>query len=101
MGLLVSQHGQYGAMPPPPFLSASALESMRSGGAIPLPQQRHRCDTCVLPYENKAKRMRYPPLLCDTFSNFKGYCAMWGGISHWAAKLESRSLVGCIEVPHL
>ena len=35
MGSLVSQHGQLGAIPPPPFLSVSPLESMRSGGAIP------------------------------------------------------------------
>ena len=35
MGFLVSQHGQLGAIPPPPFLSVSPLESMRSGGAIP------------------------------------------------------------------
>ena len=35
MGFLVSQHGQLGAVPPPPFLSVSPFESMRSGGAIP------------------------------------------------------------------
>ena len=35
MGLLVSQHGQLGAIPPPPFLSVSPLESMRGEGAIP------------------------------------------------------------------
>ena len=35
MGFLVSQHGQLGAVPPPPFLSVSPLESMRSGGAPP------------------------------------------------------------------
>ena len=35
LGFLVSQHGQSGAIPPPPFLSLSPLESMRSGGAIP------------------------------------------------------------------
>ena len=35
MGFLVSQHGQLGAIPPPPFLCVSFLESMRSGGAIP------------------------------------------------------------------
>ena len=35
MGLLVSQHGQLGAIPPPLFLSVSPLESMRSGRAIP------------------------------------------------------------------
>ena len=35
MGFSVSQHGQLGAIPPPPFLSVSPLESMRRGGAIP------------------------------------------------------------------
>ena len=35
MGFLVSQHGQLGAIPCPPFLSVSPVESMRSGGAIP------------------------------------------------------------------
>ena len=34
------------------------------------------------PCENKAKACDTP--LCDTIS--KGYCAIWGGISHWAAK---------------
>ena len=29
MGFLVSQHGQLGAIPPPPFLSMSPLESIR------------------------------------------------------------------------
>ena len=33
--VLASQHDQLGAIPPPPFLSTSPLESMRSGGAIP------------------------------------------------------------------
>ena len=37
MWFLVSQHGQLGAIPPPPFLSISPLESMRSGGPIPRP----------------------------------------------------------------
>ena len=35
MGFLVSQHGQLGAIPHPPFLGVSPLESMQSGGAIP------------------------------------------------------------------
>ena len=35
MGFLASQHGQSGAIPLPPFLSVSPLESMQSGGAIP------------------------------------------------------------------
>ena len=34
-GFLVSQHGQLGAIPPPPLLSVSPLETTRSGGAIP------------------------------------------------------------------
>ena len=49
MGFLVSQHGQLGATPPPPFLSVSPVESMRSGGAISPPpprvSQRHWRDT--------------------------------------------------------
>ena len=32
-------------------------------------------DTCAIPSENKAKRVRYP--LCNTVS--KGYCALLGG----------------------
>ena len=35
MGFLMSQLGQLGAIPPPPFLSVSPLEYMRSRGAIP------------------------------------------------------------------
>ena len=64
MGFLVSQHGQLGAIPPPPFLSVPRLECMRSGGAIapPPPQKGHLSDTCARPHENKAKRVRYPPL---------------------------------------
>ena len=77
MGFLVSQHGQLGAIP-----SVSPLKSMRSGGAIPPPQKGYLSDTCAIPYENKANGCDTP--LCDTIS--KGYCAIWGGISHWAAK---------------
>ena len=41
MGLFVSQHGQLGAIPPPPFPSVSPVESIRSGGAIgPPPRQK-------------------------------------------------------------
>ena len=83
MGFLVSQHGQSGAIPPPPFLSISPLESMRSGGAIPPPTKGHLSDTCAIPYENKANGCDTP--LCDTIS--KRYCAIWGGISHRAAKV--------------
>ena len=82
MGFLVSQHGQLGAIPPPPFLSFYPLESMRSGGAIPPFQKGYLSDTCAIPYEKKANGRDTP--LCDTIS--KGCCAIWGGISHWAAK---------------
>ena len=88
MGFLVSQHGQLGAIPPPPFLSVSQLESIRSGGAIPPPQKGYLSDTCAIPYENKANGCDTP--LCDTIS--KRYCAIWGGISHWAAKCASMSM---------
>ena len=64
MGFLVSQHGQLGAKPLPPFLSISPLESM----------QGYLTDTCAIPYENKANGCDTP--LCDTIS--KGYCAIWG-----------------------
>ena len=82
MGFVVSQHGQLGAIPPPPFLSVSPLESIRSGGAIPPLKRGYLSDTCAIPYENKANGCDTP--LCDNIS--KGYCAIWGGISHWAAK---------------
>ena len=46
------------------------------------PQKGYLSDTCAIPYENKANGCDTP--LCDTIS--KGYCAIWGGISHWASK---------------
>ena len=88
MGFLVSQHGQLGAIPPPPFLSVSTLEYMRSRGAIP-PQKGYLSDTSAIPCEYKANGCDTP--LCDTIS--KGYCAIWGGISHWAAKFLRGSTV--------
>ena len=69
MGLLGSQHGQLGAIPPPPFLSVSPYESMRSGGAIPPhPTKAYLSDTCVIPHENKAKWGETP--LCNTISKY-------------------------------
>ena len=85
LGFLVSQDGKLGAIPPPLFLSVSPLESMRSGGAIPPPQKGYLSDTGAIPCENKQNACDTP--LCDTIS--KGYCAIWGGISHWAAKVSS------------
>ena len=75
--------------PPPPFLSVPLLESMRGGGAIPPPPSKgYLSDTCAIPHENKANGC--DTHLCDTIS--KGYCAIWGGISHWAAKFTSSGL---------
>ena len=48
----------------------------------PPPQKGYLSNTRAIPYENKANGRDTP--LCDSIS--KGYCAIWGGISHWAAK---------------
>ena len=86
MGFLVSQHGQLGAIPPPPSLSVSPLKSVRSGGAIPSSCQKgYLSDTCAISYENKESACDTP--LCDTIS--KGCCAIWGGISHWTTKVTA------------
>ena len=53
------------------------------------PPKGYLSDTCAIPSENKANGCDTP--LCDTIS--KGYCAIWGGISHWAAKLLQFSKV--------
>ena len=52
------------------------------------PSKGYLSDTCAIPYENKAKACDTP--LCDTIS--KGYCAIWGGISRWAAKRRTSKL---------
>ena len=55
----------------------------------PPPQKGYLSDTGAIPYENKANWCDTP--LCDTIS--KGYCAIGGGISHWAAKaVNARSV---------
>ena len=65
------------------FLSVSPLHGIREVEVRypPPPQKGYLSDTCAIPYENKANGCDTP--LCDTIS--KGYCAIWGGISHWAA----------------
>ena len=85
----IVRYGVFGVSPwpngcdtPSPFSKRSPIESMQSGGAIPPPQKGYLSDTCAIAYENKAHWCDTP--LCDTIS--KGYCAIWGGISHWAAK---------------
>ena len=82
MGLPVSQHGQLGAIPPPPFLSIFLLESMRSGGAIPPPPPHTKgaSESAMLArYPMKTRQNACDTPLCNTIS--KGYCAIGGGIS--------------------
>ena len=77
MGFLVSQHGQLGAIPPPPFLRVSCLESMRSGGAIPPP---HKGGISAIParYPMKTRKTRaIPP---SAILSRKGI-ARYGGVS--------------------
>ena len=82
MGFLVSQHGQLGAIPPPPFWVFTPWRACEVEVRYPPPQKGYLSDTGAIPLENKANECDTP--LCDTIS--KGYYAIWGGISDWAAK---------------
>ena len=76
MGFLVSQHGQLGAIPPPPFLSISPLESMRSGGAIP--PRKGGISAILARYPMKTRQMgAIPP---SAILSRKGI-ARYGGVS--------------------
>ena len=48
----------------------------------PPPRKGCLSDTCAIPYENKAKRVRYPPLRYYLERVLRDM----GGISRWAAK---------------
>ena len=75
--------------PLPLFLSVSPLESMRSGGAMP-PHKRG-ISAILARYPMKTRQNACDTPLCDTIS--KGYCTIWRGILHWAAKLlDGRSV---------
>ena len=77
MGFLVSQHGQLGAIPLPPFLSVSPLEYMRSRGAIPPPLKRGI--SAILPrYPTKTRQMGARPP--SAILSRKGI-ARYGGVS--------------------
>ena len=80
---LVSQHGQLGAISPPPFLSVSPLESMRRGGAIAPPQKGYLSDTCAIPLKTRQNGCDAPLLRCYLERVVRD---IGGGISHWAAK---------------
>ena len=81
--LLRAMHGQLGAIPPPPFLSVSLGRACEVEVRYPPPPQKaYLSHTCAIPYENKANGCDTPS--CDTI--WTRCCAIWGGISHWAAK---------------
>ena len=77
-GFWVSQHGQLGAIPPPPFLRASPLESMRSGGARPPPNKRKGISAILARYTMKTRQMGAIPPSAILFR--KGV-ARYGGVS--------------------
>ena len=88
-GVLVSQHGQLGAIPPPPFLGVSSLESMRSGCAIPPPPHKRSISAILGRYHMKARLKGCDAPLCDTIS--KRYCAIWG-----ASRIGALALSICV-----
>ena len=57
MGFLVSQHAQLGAIPPPPFLSDSPFESVRSGGALPPLPLKRGVSAILARYPMKTRQM--------------------------------------------
>ena len=78
MGVFVSQHSQLGAMPPPPFLSASPFESMRSGGAIPPAPLKRGISVILARYPMKTRQMgAIPP---SAILSREGI-ARYGGVS--------------------
>ena len=91
MGFLVSRYGQLGAIPPPPFLSVSPLESMRSGGAIAPPPSKRGISAILARYPMKTRQMgAIPP---SAILSRKGIARYGGGISHWAAKVTRQSFM--------
>ena len=80
MGFLVSQHDQLGAIPLPFFLSLFPFgEHAKWRCDTPPPQKGYLSDTCAIPYENKAQRLRYPLLryyLERVFRDMGGYLAL-------------------------
>ena len=84
-GVLLSQHGQLGAVPPPPFLSVSPPWRECEVEVRYPPPLRRGISAILARYPMKTRQMGAIPPLCDTIS--KRYCAIWGGISHWAAKV--------------
>ena len=68
---------------PPPFLSVSPLENMRSGGAIPPPLKK---GISAIPARYPVKTRQMGAIPPSAILSRKGIAAIWGGIFHWAAK---------------
>ena len=76
MGVFVSQHGQLGAIPPPPFLSVSPWRSYEVEVRYPPPKRG--ISAVLARYPMKTRQNACDTPLCDTIS--KRYCVI-GGVS--------------------
>ena len=95
MGSLVSQHGQLGAIPPLPFSKSFPLGEHSNRRAIPT--LKRGISAILARYPMKTRQLgAIPP-------SAKWYCAIWGGISHWAAKgsLELQSAPTFPDLPQI
>ena len=89
MGVFGVSTWRIGCDTPSPFSECSPRGEHAKWRCDTPAQKGYLSDTGAIPYENKANGC--DTSLCDTIS--KGYCAIWGGISHWAAKfVQSYSL---------
>ena len=95
----IARYGVFGVLTwpigcdtPSPFSECFPLGEHAKWRCDTPPQKGYLSDTCAIPSENKANGCDTP--VCDTIS--KGYCAIWGGISHWAAKVRR----GCRAAPY-
>ena len=80
---------------PSPFSECFPLGKHAKWRCDTPPQKGYLSDTCTIPYQNKENSCDTP--LRDTIS--KKYCAIWGGISHWAAKCANAvSLKGVVHL---
>ena len=84
MGFLVSQHGQLGAIPPPLFWAFPPWRACEV--EVRYRPSKGGISAIRAWYPMKTRQNACDAPLCDTIS--KRYCAIWGCISHWAAKLE-------------
>ena len=78
MGFLVSQHGQTGAIPPPPFASVSPLTEHTKWRCDTPPQKGYLSDTCAIPYENKQMGSIPPSAILSRkgIARYGGYLAL-------------------------